>query len=179
MPFLIPVYPSANILFPFINKKLCVEAPRFSNFSINAFITKEITADSKPKTDVEEEVKELLKTIVALWDEKKTKNSQIKKNKTTLDKKTIETIEGLDMKGINAFLELKWIQPITSAINALPDAIVQSLADNIISLNEKYTVTYKDIEQGIVESEKDLTELINQLTGDKFAIYGLSNLIKN
>lgn len=144
----------------------------------NAFITKEITADSKPKAVVEDEVKEQLKTIVVLWDEKKKKNSQIKKDKLALEKKTIETIENLDMKGINMFLELKWIQPITSAINALPDEIVQTLTDSIISLNEKYAMTYNNIEQDIVESEKKLGELIEQLTGDEFAICGLSNLIK-
>ena len=144
----------------------------------NAFITNEIKADSKPKADVEEEVKEQLKAIVNLWDEKKAKNTQIKKDKSALEKKTIETIEGLDMKGINMFLELKWILPITSAINALPDAIVQTLTNRIISLNEKYNVTYNDIEQGIAESEKNLADFIEQLTGDKFAIYGLSNLIK-
>lgn len=144
----------------------------------NAFITKEITADSKPKTVVEDEVKERLKTIVVLWDEKKTKNSQIKKDKLALEKKTIETIENLDMKGINKFLELKWIMPITSAIDTLPNTIIQTLANSIISLNEKYAITYNDIEKDIVCSEKNLSELISQLTGDEFAIAGLYNLIK-
>ena len=144
----------------------------------NAFMKKEITADSKPKADVEDDIKEQLKTIVALWDEQSAKKKQVAKEKLALEKKTIETIEGLDMKGINHFLELKWIQPITSAIDALPDAIVQTLADSITSLDEKYAVTYNDIEQGIAESERNLAELIEQLTGDEFAISGLLNLVK-
>lgn len=144
----------------------------------NAFISKEITADSKPKADVEDDVKAQLKTIVALWDEKKAKSSQIKKDLVALEKKTIKTIEELDMRGINQFLELKWIKPITSAIEALPDAIITTLAEAITALNEKYAVTYNDIETGIVESEQNLAELIGQLTGDEFAISGLSNLIK-
>lgn len=144
----------------------------------NAFISKEITADSKPKADVEDDVKAQLKDIVALWDEKKAKNAQIKKDLVALEKKTIKTIEELDMRGINQFLELKWIMPITSAIEALPDAIIQTLADAITSLSEKYAVTYNDIESGIVESEQNLAALIDQLTGDEFAISGLSNLIK-
>lgn len=144
----------------------------------NAFIKKEITADSKPKADVEDDIKEQLKGIVALWDEQSAKKKQVVQEKLALEKKTIETIEGLDMKGINRFLELKWIEPITSAINALPDAIVQTLADNITSLNEKYAVTYNDIEQGLAESERNLAELIEQLTGDEFAISGLLNLVK-
>jgi len=144
----------------------------------NAFVKNEITADAKPKADVEDDVKELLKSIIALWDEKKAKNAKIKADKVSLEKKTIATIEGLDMKGINQFLELKWIVPITSAIEALPDTIIITLADAIAALNEKYAVTYNDIEQGIVDSEQNLAALIGQLTGDEFAICGLSNLIK-
>jgi type I restriction enzyme M protein len=144
----------------------------------NTFISKEITADSKPKADIEDDVKAQLKTIVALWDEKKAKNAQIKKNLVALEKKTIKTIEELDMRGINQFLELKWIQPITFAIEALPDAVIQNLADAITALSEKYAVTYNDIEQNIVESEKQLAGLIGQLTGDEFAISGLNELIK-
>ena len=93
-------------------------------------------------------------------------------------RKSAPTIESLDMKGINQFLELKWILPITSAIEALPDAVIQNLADAISALSEKYAVTYNDIERNIVESEQQLAELIDQLTGDEFAITGLSNLIK-
>lgn len=144
----------------------------------NAFITKEITADSKPKADVDDDVKAQLKTIVALWDEKKAKNAQVKKDLVELEQKTIKTIEELDMRGINQFLELKWIMPITSAIEALPDAIILTLADAITALSEKYAVTYNDIETGIVESEQNLAALIDQLIGDEFAISGLSNLIK-
>ena len=144
----------------------------------NAFVKKEIDADSKPKADVEDDVKELLESIELLWKEQKDKKKQITAEKLALEAKTITTIESLDMRGISRFLELKWIEPITSAINALPDAYIQNLADAITSLGEKYAVTYNDIEQRIVESEQSLATLIEQLTGDKFAISGLSNLIK-
>ena len=144
----------------------------------NAFLKKEITADSKPKADVEDEIKEQLKQIVKLWDEQSAKNKQIKADKIALEKKTIETIEALDMSSINQFLELKWIVPITSAIEALPDSVIQSLADSVNALNEKYAVTYNDIEQSLEDSEQNLATLIGQLTGDEFAISGLSNLIK-
>ena len=144
----------------------------------NAFVTNEIKADSKPRADVEEEVKEQLKAIVDLWDEKKAKNTQIKKAKFALEKKTIETIEGLDMKGINQFLELKWIVPITSAIEAMPDATISTLGDAITALDEKYAVTFDEIETNISESEQSLAALISQLAGDEYAIKGLSNLVK-
>lgn len=144
----------------------------------NAFLKKEIIADSKPKADVEDDIKARLQQIVKLWDEQSAKNKQIKSDKIALEKKTIETIMTLDDKGINHFLELKWIVPITSAIEALPDAIITTLADAITDLGEKYAVTYNDIEKGIEESEQELATLIGQLTGDEFAICGLSNLIR-
>ena len=75
------------------------------------------------------------------------------------------------------FLELKWIEPITSAIEALPNEVILKFADAVIAINEKYAVTYNDIENGIVKSEQNLATLIGQLTGDDFAISGLSNLI--
>ena len=142
----------------------------------NALIIKEITTDSKPKAEVDEDIKTLLKDIVSLKNEQKTKSAQIKTDRLTLEEKTIKTIEGLDMKGISHFLELKWITPVTSAIEALPDAIIQRLADSITALNEKYAVIYNDIEQGIAESEQQLAALIGQLTGDEFAIKGLEAL---
>ena len=142
----------------------------------NALIIKEITTDSKPKAEVDEDIKTLLKDIVSLKNEQKAKSAQIKTDRLTLEEKTIKAIEGLDMKGISHFLELKWITPVTSAIEALPDAIIQRLADSITALNEKYAVTYNDIEQGIAESEQQLAALIGQLTGDEFAIKGLEAL---
>ncbi len=144
----------------------------------NAFIKKEITTDSKPKADVEDEIKEQLKAIVTLWDEQSAKKKQIVKDLLALQKKTIETILGLDMKGINLFLELKWIVPITSAIEAMPDVVISTLGDTITALNEKYAVTFDEIETNISESEQSLATLISQLTGDEYAIKGLSNLIK-
>ena len=142
----------------------------------NALILKEITTDSKPKAEVDEDIKTLLKDIVSLKNEQKAKSAQIKTDRLALEQKTIKAIEGLDMKGISHFLELKWITPVTSAIEALPDAIIQRLADSITALNEKYAVTYNDIEQGIAESEQQLAALIGQLTGDEFAIKGLEAL---
>ena len=142
----------------------------------NALIIKEITTDSKPKAEVDEDIKTLLKDIVSLKNEQKAKSAQIKTDRLALEEKTIKAIKGLDMKGISHFLELKWITPVTSAIEALPDAIIQRLADSITALNAKYAVTYNDIEQGIAESEQQLAALIGQLTGDEFAIKGLEAL---
>jgi type I restriction enzyme M protein len=152
--------------------------PYIDSENENALIKNKIKADSKPKAVVEDEIKEQLKAIVALWDEQTALKKKIKSDKETMEKKTITAIQGFNMKDINRFLDLKWIEPITSAIAALPNAIIQSLADAVTSLNEKYVVIYSDIENSIVDSEQELAKLIDQLTGDEYTIAGLSNLFK-
>lgn len=109
------------------------------------------------------------------------KSSALKKEITSataaLEQHTVETIETLDMKQINYLLDLKWILPITLAIDAMPDVVLDTLADSVSKLNEKYAVTYSDIEAELKESQDTLAELVGQLTGDEFAIRGLNELI--
>ena len=81
------------------------------------------------------------------------------------------------MNEINHLLDLKWIEPITSTIDAMPDNVIQTLADSVNALEEKYAVTYNDIEKDLTSSQDKLRELVSQLTGDEFAIKGLTKLI--
>ncbi len=137
-----------------------------------------VKVDAKPKTDVEPETKAKLKQMVALWDEQAKAKKRLTKQGLDLLAKTKEKIEHLDMHEISALLDRKWINPVTSAINALPDAVVSSLADAVEALAKKYAVTYHDIERDLASSQQTLAELVGQLTGDEFAIKGLTELIK-
>lgn len=108
--------------------------------------------------------------------------TRLKKAITAAEKQlefsTIACIEKLDMNQINLLLEQKWIEPIATAIENLSSTLIQDFADDIKDLGEKYSTTYSEIEESIAESEQNLADLIGQLTGDEFAISGLSNLIK-
>ena len=137
-----------------------------------------IKADAKPKADVEPETKAKLKEMVALWDEQAKKKKQLTKETLELLAKTKEKIECLDMHEISALLDKKWIEPVASAISAMPDAVVAALADAVKALAEKYAVTYSDIEHDLATSRNELAKLVGQLTGDEFAIKGLMNLVK-
>lgn len=136
-------------------------------------------AQLKLAVEFEEDTTEAkVKSIILARDKSSELGKEVKVAEGQLEQHTIEAIQTLDMKQIALLLELKWIQPITSAIEALPDAVIKDLAEAIQALSDKYEVTYDEIETGISESEKNLAELIGQLTGDEFAISGLSNLIK-
>lgn len=144
----------------------------------NAFDKKRITADAKPKADVEAETKTKLKRIVALWDEQTRTNKQIKADKLALEEATIQAIEHLSDADVSHFLHLKWIEPICKGINASLRSVLTSLESAALALSEKYAVSYKQINDDMVAANEELAELVEQLTGDEFAIRGLKELVK-
>lgn len=91
-----------------------------------------------------------------------------------LAKKKIETLSIIE---INELLNLKWVRPITEAINALPDGVIKNLTNAITALAKKYSVTYNDIEKDIVEAETALSALAKELTGDEWTLMGLNELL--
>ncbi|MDY5827925.1 MAG: N-6 DNA methylase, partial [Candidatus Limisoma sp.] len=119
----------------------------------------------------------LLQTVVKLQDETKKIKKVIKELNDELESLTIEKIQGLTMLEINQLLELKWIKPIVTKIDALPGNMLLSLSEKITALNEKYATSFTDIENEIKASTNSLANMVNQLTGDEFSIIGLEKLI--
>lgn len=46
-------------------------------------------------------------------------------------------------------------------------------------LGKKYAVSYKQLKEDLEKSQKELSGLIGELTGDEFAILGLNELIND
>lgn len=144
----------------------------------NAFDKKKITADAKPKADVEAETKTKLKKIVALWNEQTQTNKQIKADKQTLEEKTIKAIENLSDEEAATLLHHKWINPICNDIDNTLRSVLSALESETLALSEKYATSYKQINDDMAVANKQLAELVEQLTGDEFAIKGLKELVK-
>lgn len=145
----------------------------------NAFDKKAITAGAKAKKDeVEAETKEKLKKIVKLWDEQKAKNKQIKDDKQALIEKTAAAIENLSDEEVAMFLHKKWIDPIVAGIDSTLDDVLVALENKVLALGKKYAVSYQQLNKELNESQKELADLVSELTGDEFAILGLKELIK-
>ena len=92
--------------------------------------------------------------------------------------RTRETIQDLTMPQIIELLELKWIEPIASAIDATPDAIIASLEEQVETLGGKYSETYTGIEEQLAANRNALSSLVSELTGDPYSIAGLTHLIQ-
>lgn len=144
----------------------------------NAFDKKKITADAKPKADVEAETKVKLKQIVSLWNEQTTSNKQIKADKLALEEKTIKAIENLTDEEAAVLLHHKWIDPICEGIDNTLRSVLSALESEALALSEKYATSYKQINDDMVAANEELAGLVEQLTGDEFAIRGFKELVK-
>ena len=145
----------------------------------NTLDKKKITADAKPKADIDTETKEKLKHIVALWDEQTKTNKQIKVDKQVLIDKTVSAIENFTDADVSYFLHLKWIDPVCEGINSTLLTVLQILESSIQSICNKYAISYKQINEDVSSVKRELTGLIEQLVGDDYAIHGLIELIKS
>ena len=145
----------------------------------NAYNKKEITAGSKAKgDDVDAETKVKLKGIVKLWDDQKTKNKKIKEKKQELIEKTVDAIENLSDEDVVMFLDEKWIAPICKGINHSTTNTLILLVASINSMRKKYSESYRSLDDKLRSAQKEIIDLVGQLTGDSFSVMGLKELVK-
>jgi type I restriction enzyme M protein len=109
-----------------------------------------------------------------LMDEEKVVKKDAKEKAAVLHLLTKETIEGLTDGQALDLLRLKWIVPLTASLRAIPEAIISELEKAVQTLADKYAITYLDLEMQIEESEKALSAMIDELTGNEFDMKGLA-----
>lgn len=121
--------------------------------------------------DVLEKVEKLNKN------EKELKNS-IKKSEEDLHLKTKEVIENLSGNDREYLLECKWINPIIQGIDALPGNMISQLEKKLDDLSKKYQDTFADIENEIINTEKELSMMLDELKGSETDMLGMAELKK-
>lgn len=147
---------------------------------VNAQITKEakqIKADQKKGIVIEtDSLEETILKVDALITEEKTLKAAIKTETAQLIAKTKTTIENLTNEQVYELLELKWIAPVVTALNNLPQSIIATLTNKVQNLANKYAITYKAVASEIEQAENTLSGLMNDLEGNEFDIKGLNEL---
>lgn len=114
----------------------------------------------------------------ALSKEEKGLKSDVKKETEALHLKTKDVIESLDDDQVRTLLQKKWIRPICGGIDALPETLLSDFAKQVQALADKYADTLEDIENEIQETEKSLSAMLSELTGDEFDMAGIRQLQK-
>lgn len=155
----------------------------FLNDDNTAFVPKEMAKIIKPFAKGKNKpeagsIEETLLRVDTLMTKEKNLKKEIKQAIAELHIKTKETIEGLSYEETLTLLSEKWIKPITDGLYAFPEAIIQMMEKTIKALAVKYDTTYLDIETELEQSEKELSSMIDSLTGSDFDMRGLAELKK-
>lgn len=137
-------------------------------------------AELIPETEEGEEEIELTdeqkKQQKKLNDDAKAIRKEITKLTKELEEKTIKKIEDLTDSEINALLEEKWILPLCTSLNEMPSKVVDDFINSLTKMTEKYSETLSSIGNEIKQTQKELFELMDELTGNEFDMKGLENL---
>ncbi len=134
---------------------------------------KQIKAEYKGVKFEEDTYEYKVLKVADLIAEEKDLKSKIKKETADLQMKTKDTIENLTDEQVLELLEIKWINPLVSALDKLPDSIIHELSIKIKALAEKYAVTFSEVEEEIVDTEATLSSMIDELVGNEFDMKGL------
>ncbi len=148
----------------------------------DAFIPKELSRMLKEiKKDTSPEgvaLRSTLEKAEALQKSERELKAQLKSKTAELQAKTKETIEQLSDEEALALLEKKWIEPLSESLLSLPHTVIDKLINAIQALQNKYAITFYDLQQQIHQSETALSEMIDQLEGSKYDLLGLAELQK-
>ncbi|MGX9161907.1 type I restriction-modification system subunit M [Priestia megaterium] len=142
----------------------------FGKAKVNAYLKKLQSNYKFP----EESFESKLVLVSELIAEEKELKVQLKKDSAELHIKTKETIENLSDNEVYKLLEEKWINPLTVALNKVPNNVVSELILKVQELADKYATTYYEVANELSETKKTLATLINDLTGSAFDMKGLS-----
>ena len=140
---------------------------------VSAELNKAVKAIGKnPETDFEG----MLVNAKRLNDEEKAVKKSLKEAQLALEEKTKETIESLSDEQCRAMLDAKWIAPLVTELEELPEKVIETFVSRMEALTGKYETTYSDVCEQIAEAEQELSGMLEQLCGNEFDMAGIQEL---
>ena len=144
-------------------------------------LTKELAAAVKAmKKDPELRDKELM-ALQAQLEKQKEQNRLLKRLREDLIDSTCHRIETLTDKEAYGLLFDKWIRPLCDKVFSMPNELQAAIEKDVLSLQKRYADTLLNVGTEIEKAEKELAELLGELTGDNAdmqAILELQKLLK-
>ena len=149
----------------------------FVNDDKDAFVWAEVKKAIK-SGDLEPEILQILKKVQDDNGEEKKLKKQIKEKSEQLILATKKAIEELTDEQANELLYEKWVVPLVNGMAKLPENMVDAFASKLEKLAEKYSTTFAEVEEQIVQTETELSAMLDELTGDKFDKKGIAEFKK-
>lgn len=154
----------------------------FINDDNTAFVPSEVAKVArqykKGKKPDEGSIDEMLLEVNSLIEEEKSLNKQLKSLEREIDDKSKEKIESLSHDEQMLLLKEKWISPILEKLNAIPDSVINTLNSKVSYLSKKYETTMVDLDENIESTERKLSVMLDELTGNEFDMKGLREFKK-
>ena len=123
--------------------------------------------------DQSEDIKQIVLKVNGLINEEKQLSNELKEDGIKLLEETKSKIESLTGEEIYKLLNKKWIEPTVNSINKITQNLINDFIKNIEKLSEKYQKTLADIEKDIRKTEKELSNMIDELTANEYDMKGL------
>ena len=149
----------------------------FVNDDKTAFVWAEVKKALKAK-ELDSDILAVLKKAYADNEEEKQLKKRIKDKSAALHMATKAAIEDLSDDDVMTLLHQKWILPLVDGLSKLPESIIADFTAKLEKLALKYSTTFAEVEDQIVETERELSQMINSLTGDEYDMQGLNELKK-
>lgn len=149
----------------------------FINEDKSAFVWPEVKKAIKAK-ELDADIIAVLKKAYSDNEEEKKLKRQIKDKAAALHMETKAAIEGLSDDEVMDLLHEKWITPLVEGLAKLPESIIADFVRKLDKLVAKYSTTFSEVEDQIAETEKELSRMLDMLTGDEFDMQGLAELKK-
>ena len=149
----------------------------FVNDDKDAFVWAEVKKAIK-SGDLEPEILQILKKVQDDNGEEKKLKKQIKEKGEQLILATKKAIEELTDEQANDLLYEKWVVPLVNGMAKLPENVVDVFISKLEKLAEKYSTTFAEVEEQIVQTETELSAMLDELTGDKFDKKGITEFKK-
>lgn len=144
----------------------------------NEFISKEVAKKAKEYLKSSTSEGTIEKKIIeanSLLENQKKLTKDIKDSNKNIEIMAQKEIENLNYDDICVLLSKKWIEPIIDGIGKMINNIIVNFTKNIEKLSNKYEQTLKDVDNEIYEVEKELSKMIDELTGSEFDMKGLED----
>ena len=149
----------------------------FVNDDKTAFVWPEVKKAIKAK-ELDADIISVLKKGYSDNEEEKKLKKQIKDGSAALHMATKTTIERLSDNEVIFLLHEKWIVPLVYELCKLPESIIDDFVSKLEKLTDKYSTTFSEVENQIIETEKELSGMLDMLTGDEYDMLGLAELKK-
>ena len=128
----------------------------------------------KEKIEVEKDsIEEILLKVNKLQETEKNLKKEVKNGTEKLIDDSKKSIENLTDSEINELLKIKWIDTLSDKLNDLSNEVISNLVKKIEAISSKYSETLIDIDKQIKKEEKELSSMIDELTGSEYDMKGL------